>query len=44
MSEREFHDGVLHQGSIPIALIRAALTDEPLDKSHPPLGKVTRRD
>jgi uncharacterized protein (DUF885 family) len=44
LSEREFHDGVLHQGSIPIALIRAALTDEPLDKAHPPLGSVKRRE
>ena len=40
MSEREFHDAVLHQGGIPIALIRAALTDEPLSKDHPPRGAV----
>jgi uncharacterized protein (DUF885 family) len=43
MSEREFHDAVLRQGSIPIALIRAALTDEPLDKTKPPRGTVKRR-
>jgi len=28
MNERDFHDGVLHQGSIPIELIRAALEPE----------------
>lgn len=29
-AERDFHDAVLHQGSIPIELVRAALTDVPL--------------
>jgi uncharacterized protein (DUF885 family) len=40
LTEREFHDAVLHQGTIPIALIRAAITDEALDRSKPPLGTV----
>ena len=30
MGLREFHDAVLHQNSIPIELVRAALSDEPL--------------
>jgi len=31
---------VLHQGMMPIALIRAAITDEPLSKDQPPRGTV----
>ena len=44
MTEREFHDAVLRQGAIPVALIRAALTDEPLSRDRPPRGLVTRRN
>jgi len=43
MSEREFHDAVLRQGAVPVALIRAALTDEPLSRDAPPRGSVRRR-
>jgi hypothetical protein len=33
MTERAFHDAVLHQGAIPIALVRAALRkDEPTEQ------------
>ncbi len=32
MTEREFHDAVLRQGPIPIELLRAALTDIPLER------------
>jgi Bacterial protein of unknown function (DUF885) len=42
MTEREFHDAVLRQGAMPIALIRAALTDEPLSRDAPPRGTVRR--
>lgn len=43
LSEREFHDAVLRQSNIPVALIRAALTDAPLDPSKPPRESVKRR-
>jgi len=36
MSERQFHDTVLAQGPIPIALIRAALLGEPLTRDWKP--------
>jgi uncharacterized protein (DUF885 family) len=32
MTNREFHDALLHEGAIPIEMIRAALTSEPLTK------------
>jgi len=35
-SEREFHDTVLHQNSIPIHFIRSALLDEPLPRDAAP--------
>src|SRR6185503_2186456 len=44
MTEREFHDAVLRQGAIPVALIRAALTEEPLDRAHPLRDVVKRRE
>jgi uncharacterized protein (DUF885 family) len=43
LSERQFHDAVLQQSNIPVALIRAALTDAPLDKAAPPREAVKRR-
>jgi len=36
MSEREFHDGVLQEGSIPIELLRALLTGAELPRDHAP--------
>lgn len=35
-SLREFHDAVLQQNSIPIELVRAALSDEPLTRDREP--------
>ncbi len=34
MSNQEFHDAVLRQGSIPIELVRAALTGQTLERNH----------
>jgi uncharacterized protein (DUF885 family) len=36
MTERQFHDAVLEQNSIPVEMIRAALTDAPLTRSWKP--------
>ncbi len=36
MTEKEFHDEVLRQNSIPIAAVRAALRREPVSKELPP--------
>ncbi len=36
MGEREFHDGILEQGPIPAALIRAAMKDLPLQPQERP--------
>ena len=33
--EKAFHDAILQQGSIPVELIRAALTTEPLNRNMP---------
>jgi hypothetical protein len=33
-TDKEFHDQVLQQGSIPIEMIRAILLNEPLDRDH----------
>lgn len=30
MTDRAFHDAILRQGSIPIEMVRAAMTDQPL--------------
>jgi dipeptidyl aminopeptidase/acylaminoacyl peptidase len=35
MKDREFHDAVLRENAIPIALIRASLLGEPLSRSSP---------
>jgi uncharacterized protein (DUF885 family) len=39
MSQRAFHDAVLAENAIPFALVRAALTSEPLTKSWLPTWK-----
>jgi hypothetical protein len=36
MTERQFHDAVLEQNSIPVEMIRAALTDAPLTRDWKP--------
>jgi len=36
MSERAFHDAVLKEGSMPIAMLRASLTKQPLNPDHRP--------
>jgi uncharacterized protein (DUF885 family) len=36
MSEREFHDAILEQNSIPVELVRAALTGQPLTPDYRP--------
>ncbi len=36
MTEREFHDTVLRQNSIPVDMVRAALTNAPLSADHTP--------
>lgn len=36
MTDREFHDAVLRQNSIPIEMIRARLTDQDLGPEHSP--------
>ena len=39
LTERQFHDAVLHEGSIPVDMIRAALTDIPLQADYTPTWK-----
>jgi uncharacterized protein (DUF885 family) len=34
MSEREFHDAVLQGGNMPIEMVRARLTEQPLARNH----------
>ena len=41
---KEFHDAVMRQGSLPIALLRATLWNEPLDRNSPPLMEFTVSD
>jgi len=36
MTERQFHDAVLEQNSIPVEMIRAALTQAPLTRDWKP--------
>lgn len=36
MTDKQFHDAVLRQGPIPVEMIRAALTDMPLEPGMPP--------
>ncbi|MBM3986243.1 MAG: DUF885 domain-containing protein, partial [Planctomycetes bacterium] len=44
LDERGFHDALLRQGAIPVAFLRAALGDEPLDRAAPPRLGVRRRE
>ena len=34
MTDREFHDAILHEGAIPIEMIRASVTNQPLTKGY----------
>ena len=34
MSNRDFHDRILRNGSIPVEMVRAALTDQVLSKAY----------
>jgi uncharacterized protein (DUF885 family) len=36
MTDRQFHDAVLHEGSIPVEMVRAILTDQKLTRDHKP--------
>ena len=36
MTDREFHDAILKEGNIPVVMVRALLTDEPLSRDGPP--------
>jgi uncharacterized protein (DUF885 family) len=36
MSNRDFHDAILKENSIPVELIRADLTDQPLTRDYKP--------
>jgi uncharacterized protein (DUF885 family) len=42
MSERAFHDAVLHAGNMPVAMVQALLTPGPLGKDFAAAWKVTR--
>lgn len=39
MSDREFHDRILKEGSIPVEMVRAILTKQKLDRQHRPSWK-----
>ena len=43
MSEREFHDAVLAANSMPIELLRALLTNTPLERDHEPAWRKGMR-
>jgi uncharacterized protein (DUF885 family) len=34
MTDREFHDAILKENSIPVDLIRASLKEQPLSRDH----------
>jgi uncharacterized protein (DUF885 family) len=34
MTEKDFHDRILHEGNIPVDLVRAILTNQPLKEDH----------
>ena len=36
MTHRQFHDAILKENAIPIELIRASLTGQPLSRDHAP--------
>jgi hypothetical protein len=44
MTERAFHDAILKNGSIPVALARACLNDVALDKEEPPRWRFAEVD
>jgi len=39
MSDRAFHDAVLNEGSMPIAMLRAILTKQPLTPDFRPVWR-----
>lgn len=43
MTNRQFHDGVLQGGPMPIAMVRARLSDVPLSRSGPPPWRFAER-
>lgn len=43
MGERQFHDAVLQGGPMPIAMVRARLTDVPLRREGPPPWRFAER-
>jgi uncharacterized protein (DUF885 family) len=36
MTDRDFHDAILKEGNMPVVMVRALLTDEPLSRDGPP--------
>ena len=36
MTDRAFHDAILKEGNIPVVMVRALLTDDPLSRGAPP--------
>jgi hypothetical protein len=36
MTDREFHDTILHEGNMPVVMVRALMTDQSLTKDGPP--------
>jgi len=42
MTDREFHDAILKEHSMPVAMVRALLTDQPLKKSGLPPWRFSR--
>jgi hypothetical protein len=36
MTDREFHDNILHEGNMPVVMVRALLTDQSLTKDGVP--------
>ena len=44
MKDREFHDGILREGSIPVSMIRASLVREPLGKSYAATWRFNERE
>ncbi len=41
MTDREFHDAVLKQNSIPIEMVRARLTDQDLQPNYEPAWRFS---
>jgi hypothetical protein len=42
MTERQFHDAVLHEGNMPVVMVRALLTDQSLTKDGVPEWREQR--